>query len=700
MAGPWEKYADTSAPAPAAGPWDKYQQPGVDLGLSSRPGSHPSFEEGEKLLDQEDQQKSMQGGNGAVGAGLTGFINGIPIAGPAILGGVQRAAAGISSLIDGGSYDDKLKAAQQMTDQASQDHPIVHTGAEIAGGVTAMAPAVAAAPMAFGADAALSVPANAVISSITGAGIGAADGGVRNGAEGAMWGGGIGAVGGLLAPIVGNGIGRIYRDIRTAATQGEAARIAGTSRPAVDVVARALAADNAAGATNANIAAAGQHAMLADAGPSTQTVLDTAIARAGPGAGDATNRITARAEQASRDINNAMDTSLGNPQGMVAPLTAIRDASQPARTAAYDAAYAAPIDYADPRGQTLENLIRTRVPPPIVARANNLMRVNGEQSQQMLARVADDGTVSYERLPDVRQIDYITRALNDVSRRGDGNGILGGNTSEGFAYGNLARTLRNATASLVPEYRTALDTAADPANAREAALFGQHILSPTVPRDEVEAFVSGLSAPELQHLRGGIRAKFAETVSNVKRTISDPNTDVRQGIAALRDLSSDATRQKLAYVLGPREAVNMFDTVDRAATAFQLRANVATNSRTYARGAAERAVDDATAPSIIQNAASGKPIDTAQGFLQSLAGTDKASQLARKDQTWGDIANLLTTPADAAGGSFLQALQGAAGALPTIDRNTARLSSGMTRGLSGVAVPLAARRFAGEPQQK
>ncbi|PZM07581.1 hypothetical protein [Rhizobium tubonense] len=670
---------------------------GFQLFPASRPGSHPGLEESQKLLDAEDQQKSMAGANGAVGAGLTGFANGIPIVGPAVLGGLQRAAAGIASVIDGEPYADKLKQAQDITAQAGADHPYVEAGGEIAGNIAGTAPLVAAAPAAFGVSAA-SVPARAIASATTNGVIGAADGYARNGGEGAAWGGGVGAVAGFAAPYVGHLIGEAYRGIRTAATQGEAARLAGTSRPAVDVAARALAADNATGATNANIAAAGQHAMLADAGPATQSVLDTAIARAGPGAGEAANRITARAEQASRDINNALDTSLGNPQGMVAPLTAIRDASLPARTAAYDAAYAAPIDYADPRGRTLENLIRTRVPPPIVARANNLMRVNGEQSQQMLARVADDGTVTYERLPDVRQIDYITRALNDVSRRGDGNGILGGNTSEGFAYGNLARTLRNATAALVPEYRTALDTAADPANAREAALFGQHILSPTVPRDEVEAFVSGLSNPELQHLRGGIRAKFAETIANVKRTVADPNTDARQGIAALRDLSSDAARQKLAYVLGPREAVNMFDTIDRAATAFQLRANVSTNSRTYARQAAERAVDTATSPSMVQNAASGKPIVTAQGFLKSLAGTDDASMLARKDETWRDVANLMTMPANTAQGSFLQALQGAAAQLPTIDRNTGRIVAGVTRGLSGGLVPQASRLSAGERQ--
>jgi hypothetical protein len=365
---------------------------------------------------------------------------------------------------------------------------------------------------------------------------------------------------------------------------------------------------------------------------------------------------------------------------MTRPLEELRTATQPARAAAYDAAYSSPIDYADPRGQALEQLVRGRVPAGIINRANNLMRINGEQSQQILANVAEDGTVTFERLPDVRQLDYITRALNDVSRAGDGAGALGGNTAEGRAYGGLAREIRNVLGGLVPEYRTALNTAAEPIAQREATLFGQRLLSPAVARDEVEGFVAGMSDAELRSLRGGIRSKISETLANVRRAASDPNVDARQGVAALRDLSSDAAREKLTTVLGQREADNLFRSIDEAARSFEVRAGVATNSRTYARQAAERAVGQAAGPGVIDTAASAQPLKTVQGFLARLLGGGPEAQLAREDATWGEISNLLTQPAGTANGTLLQALQSAAGQLPQIDRNAQAITDSVIRG--------------------
>ncbi len=51
------------------------------------------------------------------------------------------------------------------------------------------------------------------------------------------------------------------------------------------------------------------------------------------------------------------------------------------------------------------------------------MQLEGNQSQQILARVGDDGAVTFERLPDVRQIDYITRALRQAAESGEGQGL-------------------------------------------------------------------------------------------------------------------------------------------------------------------------------------------------------------------------------------------------------------------------------------
>lgn len=665
--------------------------PGFEIQKPAASGKHLTFEEGQALLDREAQS----GVGGTLGAAGTGFFEGIPIAGPKVLEGVQHLGAVPRMLVQGGTYDQNLKEIQGMTEDAQAEHPVARIAGNIAGAVTATAPLVAAAPGAFGIGAS-SVPRAILAGGATGGAIGAADSAARG--QSPVIGGAIGAGLGAAGPFIGPAFGQAYRYMAGRGAENAAAQIAGTSRPAVNVVARALGNDGATGATNANIAAAGPRAMLADAGPATTSVLDTAIQRGGPQAGQAGARINARAAGATDDINSALDNAFGQPQGMVRPLEELRTATQPARAAAYDAAYSTPINYADPRGVALQRMVETRVPASVINRANNLMRINGEESQQILANVAPDGTVTFERLPDVRQLDYITRALNDVSRAGDGAGALGGNTAEGRAYGGLAREMRNILGGLVPEYRTALDTAAEPIAQREATLFGQRILSPAVARDEVEGFVAGMSNAELASLRGGIRSKISEVLANVKRTAGDPNVDARQGLTALKELSSDASREKLTTVLGQREATRLLQAVDEASRSFELRAGVSTNSRTYARQAAERAVNQATAPGPLEQAAQGKPVATIQSFLSSLLGAGETQQLGRQDAAWGEIANLLTQPATQAGGTLLQALQGVAGQIPAIERTAGQISRGVNRGFA-VSSPLGGTLTRGNPQQ-
>lgn len=656
---------------------------------------HLSFEEGQKLLNDEEQQQRMQGGTGTVGAALTGFGDGVPILGPALLGAGQRGGALAATVMGNGStYDENLSRAQAITQQAQDAHPYVTTGANVAGAVAGTVPMIAAAPAAFGVGVA-STPAAMMAGGATGLGIGVADAGIRSDwdPQKMVVGGALGLGTGAIGPLAGNLIGRAFKGLSSSRATAAAAREAGVSPESVGVVARSLGADNAVGATNTNIQSAGPGAMLADAGPSTLSTLDTAIARGGPRAGEAANRINMRAENATRDINAALDNGLGAPEGMVKPLEALRTQSQPARAAAYDAAYRAPINYADPRGQALETIVKTRVPQAAIDKANALMRVNGEESAQILAKVADDGTVTFEKLPDVRQLDYITRALKDVASETDGKGKLGGKTDLGSAYESLSREIRNLTKSLVPEYKNALDTAATPIAAREAKLFGQTMLSPSVPRDEVAGFVSGLSDAELKSLRGGLRSNLAETIANVKRTAADPNVDARQGIAALRELSSDAAREKLATVMGQAEADSMLRAIDQAAKAFELRAGVTMNSKTYSRQAAERAVDAATQPGLIETASNGRPLKATQGFLQGLLGTGPEAQLARQDAVWGEIANVLTQPVNQGSGAFLQALQGAAGRLPVIDQHAARITNAVTSGVATSSGPT--RRLSG-----
>jgi len=86
-------------------------------------GRHLTYEEGLAELKKEE----MQGASGNVGSALGGIIEGVPIAGPALMGLAKRGAAGIGSIIDGEDYSANLKQADEAMQAAKDANPVVNT---------------------------------------------------------------------------------------------------------------------------------------------------------------------------------------------------------------------------------------------------------------------------------------------------------------------------------------------------------------------------------------------------------------------------------------------------------------------------------------------------------------------------------------------------------------------------------------------
>ncbi|HEY0630160.1 MAG TPA: hypothetical protein VGD23_12615 [Sphingomicrobium sp.] len=470
-----------------------------------------------------------------------------------------------------------------------------------------------------------------VISGLTGAGTGAALGGAF--------------------PLVSTGVSSAVRSGLNAMSGNRAAAQTGVSPGAMRMLAGTLQADDTLGATGRqNMARAGQDAMLADAGPRARGVLDVAIQRGGQGGVGARRAIDDRVGRASHAITRTLDDTLGAPQGVTATRTGIREGSAAARGNAYDNAYRQAIDYADPRGQRLEQLVRNRVPHSAIQRANALMRAEGNQSQQILARVGDDGSVTFERLPDVRQLDYITRGLNDLAEAGEGAGALGGQNALGRAYQGLSREIRDTLRGMVPEYGQALETAADPIRRSQAVQLGSRLLS--MPRDEAAEAVRGMTGAERQAAAQGLRSKIDDAMSRVTRTVQDGNTDAREAIKALKDLSSRQARENVTSLLGRDAANRLFTEIDRATTAFDLRASVAENSKTFARGAIDDLVKRQTSSGVVGQALEGKPIGAGKRLIQSVTGRTPEALAAREDQIYAELADVLTRSPGQSGGLF------------------------------------------------
>ena len=138
-------------------------------------------------------------------AATSGFLNGIPVIGPALASGAARMASGANALINGAPNQPAAYGAVQNASAAA--YPGTALAGNIAGGVAGTIPMMAAAPAAFGVG--VANPVAGLSSGVTGAALGGADAGARSGwnpqamGQGAALGGFFGAA----APLAGRAIG-------------------------------------------------------------------------------------------------------------------------------------------------------------------------------------------------------------------------------------------------------------------------------------------------------------------------------------------------------------------------------------------------------------------------------------------------------------------------------------------------------------
>jgi X-X-X-Leu-X-X-Gly heptad repeat protein len=139
-------------------------------------------------------------------AATSGFLNGIPLVGPALASGAARLASGANALVSGAPNQPAAYSAAQ--DASSSAYPKTALGANVAGGVAGTVPMMMAAPSAFGLGVANPLMAGAS-SGATGAILGGSDAAIRSGGDPSQTGQGalLGGAFGAAAPIAGRLIG-------------------------------------------------------------------------------------------------------------------------------------------------------------------------------------------------------------------------------------------------------------------------------------------------------------------------------------------------------------------------------------------------------------------------------------------------------------------------------------------------------------
>jgi hypothetical protein len=601
----------------------------------------------------------------------------------ATMGFGDEVASYLGSAISGAPRDQVLSEMRGMQGNAQQQNPGSYMGGQIAGGV---AQGLATGPASLSARATGSallprMLAGAADGAILGTAYGAGSGtDAESRATEALKSGGIGAVAGGLFPAVASGASQLYQGARNAMAVNPAARQAGTTPEALRMLSGVMNADDSLGVRGqAGMARAGDEAMLVDAGPTARRALDTVIQRSGPGASVAKDAIQARIGRDTGALSQVLNDTLGDPKGVAATRRAIAQDSAFARGGAYEKAWASPIDYVDPRGMAIESMVKSRVPQSAINHANSLMRVEGNQTRQIMAKMGDDGSVVFEAMPDVRQIDYITRALNDLAEAGEGQGALGGQNAVGRAYQNLSREIRDNLRELVPEYGTALETAADPIRRSQAVKFGAKLLSSGTTRDDASEMIKGMTKPEREALAQGVRSNIDDAMANVTRTITDGDVPAREAIKTLKDLSSRSSREKLSLALGEEQSGRLFDEVDRIAQSFDIRASVADNSATFARQNMNERLNDYAQPDTAFVAAQKfEPLNAGKRIVQSLTGQTPEAARRRGDDMAAEIARLLTQQGGAG-----QAVYSAIQNVGKTDKATQLMMDRILRALSG-----------------
>lgn len=591
----------------------------------------------------------------------------------------------IGSRVDealGAVLGEDAQRASRITTEAMQElRPGTTAAANIAGGITTSALGALAAPQAVtGAlgraalggggrsilgQTARAVPTAAALGGLEGAVYGYGEGtGAENRAQAATEGGLLGAaLGGgigLVAPTV-TRVGQNIADYLRRSDVDQIASTLGISSNAARVIRNTF--DQGGGIPEAveGIQRAGDEAMLADAGPAAQALLDAAAQSGGPAARTARDAITGRTERVLDATQGQLRETLGEaPLGPRAAITQIRDRTRDARREAYDQAYSTPIVYASDQGRAIEAQL-ARIDPAVLSdaiqTANERMRGAGVRNQQIMARIGDDGEVVFEEMPNVQQLDYIKRALD---RRAEmARNDLGMATDDTRFYGGLASDLRNAIRDAVPSYGNALRLGGETIQDENAFRLGAQLLRPgTEVEDVLDELGDEPSATQLEALRTGLSRQINKILGDVRGVPSDPDLAARQLDQLLRVTSSENARRKIQEVLGD-QAAPLLRQLDQVSQTALVRTAMSQNSRTAARQAIQRSVEDITAPGPLGSLARGEPLNTSKELIRIVSGqTDEYTEVQRQ-RIFDDIARALTQRGDRTAEEVLRLMRGA-----------------------------------------
>lgn len=530
-------------------------------------GRHLSFEEGVAAMDADNALNTA-------GTGMMGMLEGVPILGPALKGGVQRAAAGIASVIDGEGYDQSLEQVRATTDEAQRASPAVNTVGQVAGAVGSMIPlgSTALGAKALGITG-RNLGTRALASGATSGAISAADAAARGrSAEEIIGSGQIGAGIGAAIPVAGAGVSAAVRGIGN--TVGP--RVQAIFSPAqeaerrVGVAVSRDAAGNPAGVMSPADEAVARSANIpvvnADRGGEVTRALARSAANQSPEARAAIEKTASDrfGAQSQRAVDFVKKVTGGNVDDL-AYQENIRKVAAATNRPAYAAAEAAPEAQSmfSPRMQELmQSPTFRRAVDEVPKRSADRGAIEGykaignpftqnSQGAYVLRRSADGSLVT----PNLRFWDQVQRNLRSEADRAFRSG-------DNQTYSEI-KALRDALVgdldSTVPAFKAARTGAAGFFGAEDALEAGRKFATQPRAIPEARKAYAGFKGPEKDAFATGYASEIIDRIK-----ASGDRTNVINSV-----FKSQASRESLELALGPQRAkeieayVRVEDLVDR-----------------------------------------------------------------------------------------------------------------------------------------
>lgn len=457
----------------------------------------------------------------------------------------------------GARYDKSLELQNEQDRRFAEQHPIVNTAAELAGGVGATVPlaatALGARALGMGGRTLLGQTAE---SAASGAAINAADAAVRGNdpLTGAAVGGGIGAA----APVVARTAAALASPVINAAR--------GIINPAAEAERRAATAitndvrGGSAGLTPAEFQAAdaaGAPVNVMDLGGEQTRALARSAANTSPEGRAVLDRtINDRFEAQSGRMNDWLRTTHNFPN-VEAQQAAISNVERTTNRGAYGAAQAA-ADARHPGGIWSPELERLTSSPDVV----DAMRTAAERGAgRAVAEGAggfnpgvmfENGIINFRRgpsgvpsYPDLRFWDYTYRELRDAADRA----FRQGSNSLGSSLRGQANALRGELDTMVPEFGAARAGAAGFFGAHDALEAGQNFAMPGARFGGREATTALQNMSPLQRrlFEDGFVDRMAQRITEMRN---------RSNVAGAVGVS-DAEIERIHIALGPQRAAQL-----------------------------------------------------------------------------------------------------------------------------------------------